>query len=79
MSAAQALASELFLMNMGSMVEDQQKVNAVMQFIVSLKASKPLVDPDFKEKPMYTSDEYWDKFAKGLGQVYGMNDIREAQ
>ena len=79
MSAAQALASEQFLMNMGSMIEDEKKMNAVMQFIVSLKVQEPLVDPNFKEKPMYTSDEYWDKFAKGLGQCYGMNDIREAQ
>lgn len=78
MSAAQALASEQFLLNMGSMVEDEQKVQAVMRFIVSLKTSEPFIDPDFKQKPMYTSDEYWDKFAQGLGRCYGMNDIREA-
>ena len=79
MSAEQAIASEQFLLNMGSMVEDEKKVAAVMRFIVSLRDSKPFIDPDFKQKPMYSSEEYWDRFAKGLGQRYGLNDIREAE
>ena len=79
MSAAQAIAIEQFLLNMGPMVEDEKKVAAVMRFIVSLRDSKPFIDPDFKQKPMYSSEEYWDRFAKGLGQRYGLNDIREAE
>ena len=79
MSAAQAIASSRFLTAMGPMVEDEKKVAAVMRFIVSLRDSKPFIDPDFKQKPMYSSEEYWDRFAKGLGQRYGLNDIREAE
>ena len=78
MSAAQAIASEQFLLNMGPMVEDEKKVAAVMRFIVSLRDSQSFIDPDFKQKPMYSSEEYWNKFAKGLGRYYGLNDIREA-
>ena len=36
------------------------------------------IDPDFKSKPMYTVDEYFDKLAKDLGEHFGMEDIREA-
>ena len=79
MSVAQAIASSRFLTAMGPMIEDEKKVAAVMRFIVSLRDAKPFIDPDFKSKPMYSSEEYWDKFAKGLGHCYGLNDIRDAQ
>ena len=34
--------------------------------------------PDFKSKPMYTVEEYFDGLAKDLGEEFGMTDIREA-
>lgn len=34
------------------------------------------IDPDFKSKPTYTVDEYFDKLAKDLGRHFGMDDIR---
>ena len=78
MTAIQTRASNRFLEAMGSMVEDERKVNAAMRFIVSLREEKLSIDPDFKNKPMYTVEEYFDGLAKDLGEEYGMNDIREA-
>ena len=82
MSAAQAIASSRFLAAMGSMIEDEQKMNKVLEYIESIKIQpiqRPLsIDPDFKNKPMYTVEEYFDGLAKDLGEEYGMNDIREA-
>ena len=82
MSAAQAIASERFLAAMGPMIADEQKMNEVLAYIESIKIQplqRPLsIDPDFKNKPMYTVEEYFDGLAKELGEQYGMNDIREA-
>ena len=38
MSAAQAIASSRFLTAMGPMITDEQKMNAVMEYIESIKA-----------------------------------------
>lgn len=82
MSAAQAIASSRFLTAMGPMIEDEQKMNEVLEYIESIKIQpiqRPLsIDPDFKNKPMYSVEEYFDGLAKDLGEEYGMNDIREA-
>ena len=82
MSTAQAIASSRFLTAMGPMIEDEQKMNKVLEYIESIKIQpiqRPLsIDPDFKNKPMYTVEEYFDGLAKDLGEEYGMNDIREA-
>ena len=82
MSAAQAIASSRFLNAMGPMIEDEQKMNEVLAYIESIKIQplqRPLsIDPDFKSKPMYTVEEYFDGLAKDLGEEFGMNDIREA-
>ena len=82
MSAAQAIASSRFLTAMGTMVEDEAKLNEVLKYIESIKVQplhRPIsIDPDFKSKPMYTVDEYFDGLAKDLGAEFGMNDIREA-
>ena len=82
MSAAQAIASNRFLTAMGSMIEDEQKMNEVLEYIESIKIHphhRPLsIDPDFKNKPMYTVEEYFNGLAKDLGEEFGMNDIREA-
>ena len=82
MSVAQAIASSRFLTAMGPMIEDEKKMNEVLAYIESIKIQplqRPLsIDPDFKNKPMYTVEEYFDGLAKELGEEYGMNDIREA-
>ncbi len=38
----------------------------------------PLIDADFKSKPMYTVDEFMDELCHRVGALYGLNDIREA-
>jgi len=64
MSAAQAIASSRFLTAMGPMIQP---------------LCRPLsIDPDFKKKPLYTVEEYFDGLAKDLGEEFEMNDIREA-
>ena len=82
MSAAQAIASRRFLTVMGPMVEDEQKLNEVLEYIESIKL-RPLrrsfsIDPEYKNKPTYTLDEYFDGLAKDLGDEFGMDDIRAA-
>ena len=82
MSAAQAIASSRFLTAMGPMIEEEDCMNAVLEYIGSIKKQpfrRPIsIDPDFKNKPMYTVEEYFDGLAKDLGEEFGMNDIREA-
>ena len=82
MSAEQAIASSRFLAAMGPMIKDEKKMNEVLAYIDSIKIQplqRPLsIDPDFKNKPMYTVEEYFDGLAKELGEEYGMKDIREA-
>ena len=40
---------------------------------------RPLIDPDWRNKPMYSEDEFWNMAYADLGKRYGMNDIREAE
>lgn len=49
MSAAQAIASRRFLRAMGSMVEDEQRLNEVLEYIESLKI-RPLCERITTEK-----------------------------
>ena len=82
MSVIEAIASSRFLTAMGPIIKDEKKMNAVMEYIESIKV-QPLrrsisIDPDFKSKPMYTVEEYFDGLAKDLGEEFGMTDIREA-
>lgn len=48
MSAAQAIASSRFLTAMGPMIEDEQKMNEVLEYIESIKAQQlyPLITPE---------------------------------
>ena len=81
MNAAQAIASSRFLTAMGPMIEDEQKMNEVLDYIESIKMQsyyRPLsIDPDFKNKPMCTVDEYFDGLAKELDKELGMDDVRK--
>lgn len=81
MTAAQAIASSRFLTAMGPMIEDEEKMNEVLAYIESIKMQsycRPLsIDPDFKNKPMCTVDEYFDGLAKELDEELGMDDVRK--
>ena len=37
-----------------------------------------LVEPDWKDQPMRSWSEVYDELCCEVGQVYGLNDIREA-
>ena len=75
MSAAQAIASNRFLKAMGPMIEDEQKMNEVLEYIESIKI-RPLRHEAMRPCSL---DEFSDLMAKDLGRRYGLNDIREAQ
>ena len=66
MSAAQAIASSRFLTAMGPMVEDEARLNAVLEYIESIKES-PLL-------PQITQEEL-DKHGMPLNQA--MDQLRE--
>ena len=40
---------------------------------------RPLIDPDWKSKPKYSEEEFWNMAYVDLGKRYGVNDIREAK
>ena len=40
---------------------------------------RPLIDPNWREKPIYSHEEFWNMAYKDLGSLYGMNDIRDAK
>ena len=42
-------------------------------------AERPLIDPDWKSKPKYSEEEFWNMAYVDLGKRYGLNDIREAK
>ena len=48
MSTAQAIASSRFLTAMGPMIEDEQKMNEVLEYIESIKAQQlyPQITPE---------------------------------
>ena len=84
MSAAQAIASSRFLTAMGPMIEDEEKMNKVLEYIESIKVQplpRPIsIDTDFKNKPMYTVDEYFDGLAKDLGEkMFAVRNTRICQ
>lgn len=63
-------------------MEHWEKLHTVEELDTALKAiirdSKPLIDVDFKSKPMHPWSEVYDNLCHEVGQAYGMNDIREA-
>ena len=38
-----------------------------------------LIDPNWKEKPLYRWEDVYVEMCKDLGAHYGLNDIRDAQ
>ena len=55
MSAAQAIASRRFLKAMGSMVEDEQRLNEVLEYIESIKI-RPLCEQITEEEKKQLQD-----------------------
>lgn len=41
-------------------------------------SEEPLIDPDFKSKPMLSTEQFFDKLCQKVGAYYGMDDIRKA-
>ena len=74
MSAAQAIASSRFLKAMGPMIEDEAKLNQVLEYIESIKV-RPL---SVQVTRPCSLDEFSDMMATDLGRRYGLKDIREA-
>lgn len=81
MSTAQAIASEQILSAMGTMVEDDRKVSAVINYILMLKQQdeKPLIDPNWQTQATISHEEFWEQLYHEVGALYGLNDIREAK
>lgn len=42
-------------------------------------SERPLIDPNWRNQPSCTRDEFMDKLARRLGKHYGMADIRDAK
>lgn len=40
---------------------------------------RPLIDPEWRNKPTYAWEDVYEKLCKDLGKPYGLNDIREAK
>ena len=40
---------------------------------------RPLIDPDWRSKPMHNWEDVYEELCKDLGKHYGLNDIREAK
>lgn len=66
MSAAQAIASSRFLTAMGSMIEDEQKMNEVLEYIERIK-----IQPLHKQITMEELDK------RGMPLHQAMDKLRE--
>lgn len=40
---------------------------------------QPLIDPDFRTKPMISKEEFFDELYHEVGKQFGLADIREAK
>ena len=38
---------------------------------------RPLIDPEWRSKPRYSEEEFWNMVCVDLGKRYGLKDIRE--
>ncbi len=66
MSAAQAIASNKFIIAMGSMIEDEKMMNDVLGYIEYMKL-----------KPQYPSITWTELEANGMPLHQAMNQLRE--
>ena len=57
------------------------KMEAVKQKSYDLDSNiveNPIIDPNWREKPMRAWDEVYEELCHEVGTAYGLNDIREA-
>ena len=62
--------------------EVMKQIHDSNEFVVTDDIFAPIdlrVDPNYKNQPHYTHEEFWDAAYKELGRLYGMNDIRDAK
>lgn len=76
MSAAQAIASSRFLMAMGPMIEDEQKMNTVLNYIISLRADN--APCQFSEQEIVAfADKAEQEYAAGVGMMSHSDFMQE--
>ena len=76
MSAAQAIASSRFLTAMGPMIEDEQKMNTVMNYIISLRADN--APCQFTEQEIVAfADKAEQEYAAGVGMMSHSDFMQE--
>lgn len=65
--------SVLSMVNMLPYKEQKQLITTI-QYNLALQEAEPLIDPNWREQPMYSTDEAFEKAYKHLGKLYGLND-----
>ena len=76
MSAAQAIASSRFLNAMGPMIEDEQKMNTVLNYIISLRADN--APCQFSEQEIVAfADKAEQEYAAGMGMMSHSDFMQE--
>lgn len=76
MSAAQAIASERFLAAMGPMIKDEQKMNTVLNYIISLRADN--APCQFSEQEIVAfADKAEQEYAAGVGMMSHSDFMQE--
>jgi len=76
MSAAQAIASSRFLTAMGPMIEDEQKMNIVLNYIISLREDN--TPCQFSEQEIVAfADKAEREYAAGTGMMSHSDFMQE--
>ena len=58
---------------------DQMQLVSRVQYNLALNDHEPLIDLDWRKKPLYAWDDVYEQLCRDLGEHYGLNDIREAK
>ena len=76
MSAEQAIASSRFLTAMGPMIKDEQKMNTVLNYIISLRADN--APCQFTEQEIVAfADKAEKEYAAGVGMMSHSDFMQE--
>ena len=76
MSAEQAIASSRFLTAMGPMIKDEQKMNTVLNYIISLRADN--APCQFTEQEIVAfADKAEQEYAAGVGMMSHSDFMQE--
>ena len=76
MSTAQAIASSRFLTAMGPMIKDEQKMNTVLNYIISLRADN--APCQFTEQEIVAfADKAEQEYAAGVGMMSHSDFMQE--